>query len=243
MLLFAGSVASATVLGAPDLVVLTLTEFVEQTRRITRVAGVPLLVDADHGYGNALNVMRCVEELETAGVAGITIEDEALPRPFGAGGETAITLDEACGKLRAAVAARTDAALVLLGRTISLRTEGLETCLRRVEAYTRTGVDGLYVAGLQRRQELEALRAATSLPMVLGSVPAELQDADFLAEHGVRIRLLGHAPFQAAARAAYDALRAQRGETGAGDRPRNLMAALTAQDQYDRDVARYLQRD
>src|SRR5487761_1334241 len=105
LMMLAGSVASATVLGAPDLVVLTLTEFAEQIRRITRAADLPLLVDADHGYGNALNVMRCVEELETAGVAGLTVEDTSLPRPFDATGDTAISVEEACGKLRAAVAA------------------------------------------------------------------------------------------------------------------------------------------
>jgi carboxyvinyl-carboxyphosphonate phosphorylmutase len=73
--MLAGSVASLAVLGAPDLVLLTLTEFAEQARRITRAIDLPLIVDADHGYGNALNVMRTVEELETAGVAAITIED------------------------------------------------------------------------------------------------------------------------------------------------------------------------
>ena len=73
--MFAGSIASGTVLGAPDLVVLTLTEFAAQIRRITRGSDLPLMVDADHGYGNALNVMRTVEELESAGVAGFTIEE------------------------------------------------------------------------------------------------------------------------------------------------------------------------
>ena len=77
--MLAGSIASATVLGAPDLVVLTLTEFAEQIRRITRASSLSLMVDADHGYGNALNVMRTVEELETAGVAALTIEDTLLP--------------------------------------------------------------------------------------------------------------------------------------------------------------------
>ncbi len=83
--MFAGSIASFTVLGAPDIVVLTLTEFADQIRRITRAGNLPLLVDADHGYGNALNVMRTVQELETAGVAALTIEDTLLPRAYGDG--------------------------------------------------------------------------------------------------------------------------------------------------------------
>src|SRR5579872_3970808 len=83
--MFAGSVASMAVLGAPDLIVLTLSEFAAQAYRINRAGNLPLLVDADHGYGNALNVKRTVEELETAGVCCSSIEDTELPQPFGAG--------------------------------------------------------------------------------------------------------------------------------------------------------------
>src|SRR2546422_6536039 len=115
--MFAGSIASGTVLGAPDLVVLTLTEFAEQIRRITRGSDLPLMVDADHGYGNALNVMRTVEELETAGVAALTIEDTVLPTPFGRRGDGLVSVEEMVGKLRAAVAARQDPSLVGIGRT------------------------------------------------------------------------------------------------------------------------------
>src|SRR5215510_5382458 len=81
--MFAGSIASLAVLGAPDIVVLTLSEFAAQAYRINRAGNLPLLVDADHGYGNALSVKRTVEELETAGVAALTIEDTLLPQPYG----------------------------------------------------------------------------------------------------------------------------------------------------------------
>src|SRR6202790_5082378 len=81
--MFAGSIGSLSVLGAPDIIVLTLTEFAAQAYRINRAGKLPLMVDADHGYGNALNVMRTIQELETAGVAGIMIEDTVLPRAFG----------------------------------------------------------------------------------------------------------------------------------------------------------------
>jgi carboxyvinyl-carboxyphosphonate phosphorylmutase len=98
-----GSTASLAVLGAPDLIVLTLTEFAEQARRISRASKLPFMVDADHGYGNALNVMRTVEELEAAGVAALTIEDIALPQAYGQGTETRLlSLDEGVGKMRAA---------------------------------------------------------------------------------------------------------------------------------------------
>src|SRR5439155_22305070 len=89
-----GSAAALTVMGSPDLALLSLPELAEQARRITRAASLPLMVDADHGYGNALGVMRCVEELEAAGVVGLSIEDTALPRPFGAPEESFISIEE-----------------------------------------------------------------------------------------------------------------------------------------------------
>src|SRR5271156_1244564 len=100
--MFAGSIASFTVLGAPDLIVLTLTEFAQQIHRITRAGALPLLVDADHGYGNALNVMRTVQELEAAGASGMTIEDTLLPTPFGGGKPRLLSHEEGLGKIRAA---------------------------------------------------------------------------------------------------------------------------------------------
>ena len=98
--------------------VLTLGEFAEQAYRICRAGNLPLLVDADHGYGNALNAKRTVEELETAGVAALTIEDTLLPAPFGALGKTRLVpLEEGVGKMRAALAGRQDPSLVVVGRT------------------------------------------------------------------------------------------------------------------------------
>src|SRR5260370_40870674 len=88
--IFSGSIGSMSVLGAPDLIVLTLTEFAAQAYRIGRAGNPPLLVDADHGYGNALNVKRTVEELETSGVAAIMLEDTRLPAAFAAAGKTSL---------------------------------------------------------------------------------------------------------------------------------------------------------
>ena len=106
--MFAGSIASGTVLGAPDYVILTLTEFAQQIYRICRAGQLPLMVDADHGYGNALSVRRTVEELEAAGVAALTIEDTLLPMQFGGEGGF-ISLEEGVGKMKAALSGRTDA--------------------------------------------------------------------------------------------------------------------------------------
>ena len=106
--MFAGSIASATVLGAPDIIVLTMTEFAQQIHRICRASEISLMVDADHGYGNALNVKRTVEELETAGVSALTIEDTLLPKAFGSAGASLISIEEGIGKMKAALSGRTD---------------------------------------------------------------------------------------------------------------------------------------
>src|SRR5215469_575779 len=118
--MFAGSTASLTVLGAPDLIVLTLSEFVAQALRINRAGNLPLMVDADHGYGNALNVKRTVEELETAGVCGLSIE-------------------EGVGKMRAALAGRQDKRLVIVGRSSSIGITGLADTIKRAKAYEAAG--------------------------------------------------------------------------------------------------------
>lgn len=237
--MFSGSIGSATVLGAPDLVVLTLTEFAEQIRRIARGSDLPLMVDADHGYGNALNARRTVEELETAGVAALTIEDTVLPAPFRGHDEGLVSTDEMVGKLRAAVSARQDPGLVILGRTIALRRGGIAEAEKRVKAYQDTGIDGIFFAGATTREEIEAVHRATTLPLLLGSTPAALADREFLAAHGVRIALQGHHPFYAAAKAVYDTLRYLReGGTAAGLKDRvasdELLRVALRQDDYTR---------
>ena len=163
--MFSGSIGSGTVLGAPDLCVLTLTEFADQLRRITRGSDLPMMVDADHGYGNALNVMRTVEELEASGVAALMIEDTALPTPFGGHGEGLVSVEEMLGKLRAAVAARQYPSLVVLGRTAALRHGGVAETAKRLKAYQESGIDGIFIAGARKREEIESLHAATRLPL------------------------------------------------------------------------------
>jgi carboxyvinyl-carboxyphosphonate phosphorylmutase len=209
--MFAGSVASFTVLGAPDLIVLTLTEFAGQASRICRAGKLPLLVDADHGYGNALSVMRTVQELETAGVAALTIEDTELPQPFGETKQRLIPLSAGVGKMRAAVAAREDKNLVLFARTSAAAIAGVDEAVSRVRAYAQTGVDGIFLVGLKTRAELGAIAAAVALPLVLGGAGGELSDRDYLASQGVRIALQGHQPFMAAVQAVHDTLKALRG--------------------------------
>src|SRR5437660_3915326 len=115
--MFGGSVASLAILGDPDIALVTLTELAEQMRRMSRASKLPVLVDADHGYGNAMNVRRTVQELEVAGAAGLTIEDTLLPQAFGQAKTQLIAIEEGVGKLKAALAARSDPSLVIVGRT------------------------------------------------------------------------------------------------------------------------------
>jgi carboxyvinyl-carboxyphosphonate phosphorylmutase len=208
--MFGGSVASLAVLGDPDIALITLTELAEQMRRMSRAAALPVLVDADHGYGNALNVRRTVEELETAGAAGLTIEDTLLPQAFGQAKTQLISLEEGVGKMKAAVDARGDQALVIVGRTGAASISGLDDTVARAKAYEKTGVDALFFTGIKARAELEAVAAATTLPIVLGGASEDMSDRNYLAGQRVRIALQGHAPFAAATQAVYETLKALR---------------------------------
>jgi len=208
--MFAGSIASLTVLAAPDLITLTLTEFAEQALRINRACTLPLVVDADHGYGNALNVMRTVEELEVAGVSAMSIEDTELPRAYGEPQPRLIALDEGLGKIKAALAARVDPSLAILARTGATSITGLDDALVRARAYCNTGADGLFLTGVTTRAELDRLAEVATIPLILGTLSAEIDDRDYLASRGVRIALQGHLPIQAAIAAVHATLKALR---------------------------------
>ena len=216
--MFGGSVASLAVLGDPDIALITLTELAEQMRRMSRAAALPVLVDADHGYGNALNVRRTVQELEVAGAAGLTIEDTLLPQAFGEAGTKLISLEEGVGKMKAALDGRGDPALVIMARTGAASITSLGDAIERARAYEDTGVDALFFTGIKSRAELDAISVATRLPIVLGGAPDEMSDLDYLRERRVRVALQGHAPFAAATLAVYETLKALRDGTS----PRHL---------------------
>jgi len=208
--MFGGSVASLAVLGDPDIALITLTELAEQMRRMSRASRLPVLVDADHGYGNALNVRRTIEELEAAGAAGLTIEDTLLPSAFGETRTQLISLEEGIGKMKAALDARRDPSLVIAGRTGAASITSLDDAIARAKAYEACGVDALFFTGIRTKAELEAIAAATHLPIVLGGAPEAMSDPAYLREQRVRIALQGHAPFAAATQAVYETLKALR---------------------------------
>ncbi|MDQ8726362.1 isocitrate lyase/PEP mutase family protein [Bradyrhizobium sp. LHD-71] len=218
-----GSTASLTVLGDPDLMLITLSELAETVRRITRAGTLPLLIDADHGFGNALNVRRTVQELENAGAAGLTIEDTLLPTAYGQAKPQLISLEEGVGKMKAAVEARVDPVLSIFART-AVNITGLNDAIARAKAYEGTGVDALFFTGIKARAELDAVRAATSLPIMLGTTEPELDDIPYLTSAGVRIANQGHTPFAAAALAVHETLKALR----EGTKPKDLKGLPSA---------------
>ena len=237
--MFAGSTASLTVLGSPDLITLTLTEFAAQAHRIMRAADLSLMCDADHGYGNALSVMRTVEELETAGVAGLSIEDTDLPQPFGIGEkQRLLSIDEGVGKMKAALAGRRDPDLVIAGRTSAPQIAGIDEAIKRARAYAAAGVDAIFLVGMKSRAELDAVAAANiGKPIILGGVTGELSDKAYLSSKGVRVALQGHQQFAAAVQAVYTTLKHLRD----GGKPSelkgiasaDLMAKVTRAADYD----------
>ena len=241
--MFAGSIGSMTVLGAPDIILLTLTEFAQQAYRINRAGNLPLLVDADHGYGNALNVTRTVEELESAGVAALTIEDTDLPQPFGTvGNKRLIPVEEGIGKMRAALVGRQDSGLVVAGRTSAVSITGLDDAIARARAYENAGVDAMFFSGVKTRDQIEALSDALSIPIFLGG--GDIADLDFLSANGVRISLQGHQPFMAAVQATHDTLQALRDGTRPADltdiASANTMKRVTRSEKYQLNMKDFL---
>ncbi len=236
--MLAGSIASFTVLGAPDIIVLTLTEFAQQIHRICRAGNLSLMVDADHGYGNALNVKRTVEELESAGVSALTIEDTVLPRRFGTGETELISIEEGVGKMKAALSGREDPSLVVAGRSSALSVTGVEDAIRRTKAYEAAGVDAMFLSGATTKAEVEAVRAEVKIPLMLGGAGGELSDRDFLSASGVRIALQGHLSFSASVKAIYDTLKSLRDGVAPGDLTDTLatpgmMGKVTRRADYD----------
>ena len=243
--MFAGSTGSLGVLSAPDLIILTLTEFANQALRINRAMELPLMVDADHGYGNALSVMRTVEELEIAGVSGMSIEDTALPQPFGTTEKPQIlSIEEGIGKMKAALAARRDPDLCIAGRTSAPIITGIEDTIKRAQAYEKVGVDAIFLVGVKTRAELDAIAPAVKIPLILGTATPELSDREYLASRGVRVCLQGHQPIQAAIQAIHDTLKALRDGTAPKDlkglASADLVKRVTRADDYDRWTKDYL---
>jgi 2-methylisocitrate lyase-like PEP mutase family enzyme len=190
-----GGAVSYTLLGRSDVGLTTARETCEVLGRITDRVGTPIIVDADTGYGNALNVQRTVRTLESAGAAMIQLEDQTFPKRCGhLDGKTVIPAKEMCGKLKAALDARKSDKTLIMARTDAIAMEGFDAALARAEAYLECGVDALFIEAPATSEQLSKVceRFAARIPLLAnmtegGKTPME--DADRLGERGFRIVL------------------------------------------------------
>jgi len=166
-----GAGTAVTRLGKPDLGFITLSEMVASAGAITSTVSIPLIADADTGYGGALNVYRTVREYERAGVAALHIEDQVFPKRCGhLDGKHVVPTHEMVAKIRAATEARTDEAFVIIARTDALAVTGLDDTLRRCAAYAEAGADVLFVEALRTQAEIERVTREVGVPLLYNFV-------------------------------------------------------------------------
>jgi len=162
-----GAAFSAGELALPDIGLFTLTELVEQAKRLTAAANIPLIVDADTGFGEAVNVERTVFELEAAGAAAIQLEDQQLPKRCGhLSGKTLVETETMCAKIRAATAARGDDDLVIIARTDARGVEDIEAGLERAKRYLDAGADWIFPEALQSEDEFARFAEEIQAPLI-----------------------------------------------------------------------------
>ena len=197
-------------LGAPDVGLTTMTEVRDTVAAIAEAVAIPIIVDADTGYGNAVNVVRTVRALERAGAAGIQIEDQVFPKKCGHfAGKDVIATQEMVQKIRAAVDARHDQSLQIIARTDAYAVEGLERALERAHAYVAAGADATFVEAPTTLSELARIPQELNVPQVAnivfgGKTPDPGREK--LAELGFSAVLYANAALQAALKASYDVL-------------------------------------
>jgi 2-methylisocitrate lyase-like PEP mutase family enzyme len=203
--------ASASLLGRPDVGLLSSSEMADQARRFVQAVDVPVIADADNGYGGPLNVVRTVRELEQAGVAALHIEDQVIPKRCGhMQGKQVVPTSEMVEKVHAAVEARRDSDLVLIARSDARNVEGLDSAISRVGAYLEAGADVIFIDALESEQEAAAFgEAYPGVPKIInwvegGATP--LIDSDRLAELGFRVMFCSLVALFAATRAMQERL-------------------------------------
>ncbi|MGY8524718.1 isocitrate lyase/PEP mutase family protein [Paracidovorax citrulli] len=188
-----GAAVAYTQLGRSDVGLTTATETVDTVARIADRIEVPIVVDADTGYGNALNVMRTVRGLERAGASMIQLEDQTFPKRCGhLRDKTLVSTKEMCGKLKAALDARASTDTLILARTDAVAVEGLEAAMERAQAYLDCGVDALFIEALRSEAEMTLAcgRFAAQVPLLANMVEGgqtPVQDAAALGALGFRI--------------------------------------------------------
>ena len=215
MMYMTGSGVSITRLGAPDVALLSFAEILDQAKRIADVSALPLLADADTGYGGPLNVIRTVRELERAGVSAIQIEDQDWPKRCGhETGRRLVSVAEMVGRIRAAVDARIDPDLLIVARTDARSSEGIDAAIERGHRYAEAGADVLFVESPESVDEMARVTRELQVPALSNQVEGgrtPLLPADRLAALGFRIAIYPNSVtrlFARAGRELFDELRA-----------------------------------
>jgi methylisocitrate lyase len=205
-----GGALSAGWAGLPDVGLLTLTEFAEQAAVLARATSLPLLCDADTGFGEPINVERTVHLLEEAGAAGLHLEDQVLPKRCGhLSGKSLVDPATMVAKVRAAVAARRDPDFVIIARTDARTVEGLGAAVQRARAYLAAGADMIFPEALESADEFRQFAAALAAPLLANMTEfgrGPLLDFDDLARLGYRAVLYPLTAFRAAMKAAEQTL-------------------------------------
>lgn len=187
-----GAAVTASVLGYPDVGLQTMPEILAQVRNMARCVDIPLIVDIDTGYGNALNMMRAVREFEAAGVAGIFFEDQGFPKRCGHfEGKKIITVEEMVVKIRAACEARRSADFFVIARTDARALEGLDRAIERGQIYAEAGADGIYVEALLGEEEMRKAARSIKVPLQANMSEANVKTPvlhyNLLHEYGFKI--------------------------------------------------------
>ena len=241
-----GSVGKVANLGVPDIVLYNSSDSVDHCRRIMRMADVSLMLDGEEGFGNAVNTMRTIKELEAVGVSAIEIEDNIARTQFAGDDPGLFSKAEQVGKLEAAVAARNDLGTVIVARTSALTYCPLDEALDRINAYSQTGVEAVRLTGLRTREQLQAIHQATPLPLTVLSPPEDMRnDPAFMAANGVRIVMAGNPAFSIAVKAVYDCLKhlkdgGDMAELAANEASPELLREVNRTDEFIQMQERYL---
>ena len=240
-----GAAFSAGELALPDVGLFTLTELVDQAKRLTATANIPLIVDADTGFGDAVNVERTVFELESAGAAAIQLEDQQLPKRCGhLSGKTLVEPQVMCAKLRAATASRADTDTVIIARTDARGVEGFEAAIERAKQYLDAGTDWIFPEALESEDEFATFAKQIDAPLLANMTEfgkSPLLSTQTLGEMGYAAVLYPVTLLRVAMRASEAALAMLAGE---GHQRELLDLMQTREELYDLlEYEEYEQRD
>lgn len=229
-----GAGVAASVLGVPDIGLITMSEMVRQARNIVNVVDIPVISDADTGYGNPINVMRTVREFEQAGVCAIHIEDQEIPKRCGhLEGKRIVSKEEMVQKIRTAIEARTDPDFVLIARTDSRAVYGLEDALDRGNAYVEAGADVIFIEAPESVKELEIIGKSFDVPILVnrgGGKKTPWLSSEELQKLGFKLVVFPGDAQRAAAKAMIQVLKVLK-ETGNNTSNQDKM--LTFEERFD----------